>query len=330
LSPGVLEQILEGLPRATDDPRVLVAFDEADDAAVYQIDADRALLMTVDVITPIVDDAWSYGAIAATNAISDIFAMGGMPLMALNVACFHPDLPVQIYRDILGGAAEAASKLGCPILGGHTIKDHEIKFGLAVVGEVRPDEILRNSGAQPGDRLLLTKALGTATLATALKRGTLSEDDAAYRELVDNMLLAPAVAAKIAREFGAHAMTDVTGFGLSGHGLEMATASNMTLRIDSSSLPRLPRVDEFLRNGIKCAGADANSERAENAIRWESGVDEASRGLLHDPQTSGPLLIALPAEKADQAAQSLRDAGYVHTRIIGEVLPPTGNPLEVL
>lgn len=297
---------------------------------MYQIDDDRALLMTVDVITPIVDDAWTYGAIAATNSISDIFAMGGTPLMALNVACFNPDLPVWVYRDILAGAAEAASKLGCPILGGHTIKDQEIKFGLAVVGEVHPGKILRNSGARPGDRLLLTKALGTATLATALKRGTLSEDEPAYRELVDNMLLAPADATQIAREFGAHAMTDVTGFGLSGHGLEMASASRMTLRIDSSSLPRLPRFDELLRGGISCAGADANSERAENAILWAPSADEASRGLLHDPQTSGPLLIALPEEKAEQAAQALRGAGYVHTRIIGEVLPPTGNPLEVL
>ena len=329
MAPGDLELILQGLPRDIADPNLLVGYATADDAAVYQIAEDRALVFTVDVITPIVDDARTWGAIAATNAISDVFAMGGRPLLALNIACFSPELEPEIYREVLVGASDAARSDGCWIVGGHTIKDRELKFGLAVVGEVHPQKILRNAGALAGDALVLTKPLGSAAIASALKSGALTESSESYAAMVAGMLQSNKAAAEIFAAHECHALTDITGFGLSGHGLEMAAASQVSLRIDASSLPALPGALPLLAGGPSCGGGRSNALRARAQLRVDPRVAPEIVELFHDPQTSGPLLAALPAASAERALRRLRQAGYVHSRIIGYVESSTGIALAL-
>lgn len=312
------------MPTAWGDPNVLVGFDGSDDAGVYRIAPDRAIAMTVDIITPIVDDPETFGRIAATNAISDIYAMGGRPLAALNIACFNPKLPAEVYSAILRGAAAVAMESGCPIVGGHTIKDSEIKFGMAVVGEVHPDRILTNRGAQPGDALILTGPIGTAALATALKKGGVAEDSDAYRAMVEAMLTSNGPASRIAVEHGAHALTDVTGFGLSGHGLEMAEGSGVALEVGFAAIPVLPGALEQLDQGFRCGGAVTNAQRAEAHLEFRNPLRDSEKEILHDPQTSGPLLLALPEDRASGALAALRDNGYGRCSMIGRVLPPGG------
>ena len=311
------------------DPRVLVGFDTADDAGVYRVSDDRAIVLTVDIITPIVDDAHTFGRVAATNAISDVYAMGGRPLAALNICCFSPKLPAHVYQELLRGANEVALAAGCPIVGGHTIKDDEIKFGLAVVGEVHPDRILRNSGAKVGDSLILTKPLGTAALATAFKRGELVEDDPAYATMVASMTHSNGPAADVAGNHGVNAMTDVTGFGLSGHGLELALGSNVSLRLEFDALPKLDRAVELLGQGHTCGGGNANQKRTSGKMKFERELSEEERHLLHDPQTSGPLLISLPEDRSADAVQELQEAGYAQAAVVGTVVTKGDSPLII-
>lgn len=306
-----------------------MGFGTADDAAVYRIAEDRALVLTVDLITPIVDSPRDWGAIAATNSISDVFAMGGRPLAALNVACFSTELPMELYREVIAGASEAALRQGCPIVGGHTIKDKEPKFGLAVIGEVHPDRILRNAGALPGDVLLLTKALGSAALSSALKQGRLEEDDPRIRGMVDGMLQSNGPAVDILRAHDCHALTDVTGFGLSGHAIEMAIASNCRFEFDSQALPVLDGALEFLHDGPSCGGARSNAERVADSLELDASVDSTTLQLFHDPQTSGPLLAAVPADRAEAAITALRAAGYLRTQAVALVKSLTGAQLAL-
>jgi len=207
------------------------------------------VVATVDVITPSVDDPETFGRIAATNAISDIYAMGARPLLSLSVACFHPDLPVQVMGDILAGAATVALDAGCPILGGHTIKDQEVKFGLAVIGEVHPDRILRNSTARPGDRLILSKPIGSAALATAFKQGAFAESDERYARWVANMLLSNQAASEVAVRAGSVCGTDITGFGLAGHLLELAGASRVGNELELDAVPLVSGTRQALEAG---------------------------------------------------------------------------------
>jgi selenide,water dikinase len=325
-----LARILDGLPRLGEDPRVLVGLDRPDDAGVVRLSDDRALVLTVDVITPLVDDPATFGRIAAANAISDVYAMGGRPLAALSVACFAPKLPAQVYRDILTGAGDTARAAGAPIVGGHTIKDTEIKFGLAVIGEIHPDRILTKGGARVGDALVLTKPLGTSALATALKRDALDESDPAYAALVASLTRLNDDGCAVALQFGAHALTDITGFGLSGHGLELALASDVTLEFEASQLPLLPRALEMLAAGHTCGGTEANRARAAGSLDADPAMTPALLHLLHDPQTSGPLLIALPAAQADGAVADLRRRGLAHAARVGRVLPGAPKRLRVV
>jgi selenide,water dikinase len=325
-----LARILDGLPTAQDDPNVLVGLERPDDAGVVRIAGDRAIVLTVDIITPLVDDPRAFGSIAAANSISDLYAMGARPIAALNIACFVPSLPAEVYRAILSGAAETARAAGCPIVGGHTIKDTEIKFGLAAVGEVHPQRILTKGGALPGDALVLTKPLGTSALATALKRGVLSEGESAYERLIASMTTLNADAADVALRYGAHALTDITGFGLSGHSLEMAQASGVTLEIQLGELPVLPRALELLAAGHTCGGTAANRARAQASLEICGAPGEALLALLHDPQTSGPLLMALPPAAADAAVAELRRRGHADTRRIGRALPQATAALRVV
>lgn len=301
----------------------------SDDAAVYRIAPDRAVVATVDIITPLVDDARDWGRIAAANAVSDIYAMGATPRFALSVLALSPELARAVGPAVVAGASDIAFAAGCPILGGHSIKDSEPKFGLCVVGEVDPARLLTNSGARPGDVLVLGKALGTAAVATALRKGALAADDPAVRAAVDSMTTLNRAGQELAHELGAHAMTDITGFGLSGHALGMASASGVSLEIELDRLPALPRALELLAAGHVCGGLGTNRERAERDMLVPDGTDPARLALLHDPQTSGPLLLSVPAARATEAVSRLQAAGLAQAAAIGRVRPAAGAPLHL-
>ena len=309
---------------------MLVGLDPGDDAAVYRLSEDRAIVFTVDVITPIVDDPHTFGRIAATNSISDVFAMGGRPLMALNVACFSPQVPAEALRGILAGASEAALAVGCPVLGGHTVKDGEIKFGLAVVGEVHPDRILRNAGAREGDALILSKGLGTSALSTALKAGRFDEYEPWFASMVQAMTLMNGRAAEIVREHGATAATDITGFGLSGHLAELAAASGVEVEVEMERLPELPGAVQLLAEGFTCGGSRANQAHAEGRLRTASGLAPEKVELVHDPQTAGPLAATVPAERADSCVRALREAGYAQAARIGTIKRGVGALVDLI
>lgn len=304
----------------TPDDRVLIDYRTADDAGVYKLDEDRALVQTVDFFTPIVDDPFVYGQIAAANALSDVYAMGGRPLTALAIAGFPKDLDRAVLSQIFAGGLDMLRRAGVALLGGHTVQDQEIKFGYAVTGEVDPRRVLSNAGAQAGDSLLLTKPLGTGVIATALKFGRAT--DTAVAAAVRSMTTLNREAAEVIRELPAgvvHACTDITGFGLLGHASEMAAASRRTLEIDAASVPLLEGARDLVRGNIPGGG---KTNRAHFGARIE--IDPAVAGdltdLLFDPQTSGGLLIAVAADAVDTAQRAFGAAGVPVWRIgrVGE------------
>jgi selenide,water dikinase len=284
---------------------------------VYRIDAERALVLTLDFFTPIVDDPYDYGRVAAANSLSDVYAMGGRPLVALNIAAFpEAGLPTEAIADILRGGAAVAKEAGIVIAGGHTVSDKEVKYGLSVVGIVHPDHIMQNAGAKPGDRLILTKPLGTGALSTALKMEGL--DDDCYAALVGAMTTLNRAAAEEMEDYGVHACTDVTGYGLLGHGLEMAQASGVTLEIEAAAVPTLPGTMEMIRRGFLPGGTFANRRFIEGEVEWKRTLDEPLEHLLVDPQTSGGLLLSVPPEHADAYLASLRKS-YPQASFAGRV-----------
>jgi selenide,water dikinase len=285
---------LRRLPTSS-DPNVLVGFGTNDDAGVYLVRSDLALVQTVDFFTPIVDDPYDFGRIAAANALSDVYAMGGTPLTALNIAAFPVErLGTEILARILEGGAATAREAGVAILGGHTIEDDEPKYGMAVTGTVDPRRIVTNAGARPGDVLVLTKPLGTGILASALKKSAL--DAAALAEAVGWMTMLNAAASLAMLAAGAHAATDVTGYGLLGHGGEMMRASSVRLRLHANAIPVLANVREMLAAGIAPGGTRENARQHAAFTEFATGIDEATRAILSDAQTSGGLLIALAPE----------------------------------
>jgi selenide, water dikinase len=286
-----LRGILSGLPSVT-DPRVLVAMDGADDAAVVQLSDSLAIVQTADFFTPIVDDPYTFGRIAATNALSDVYAMGGRPVSALNLVAFPLEsLGASVLGDILRGGADAVAAAGASVVGGHSIDDAEPKYGLAVVGVVDPAAVLTNAGGRPGDALVLTKPLGAGVVATALKRGLEAPLDAA----VAVMTTLNDVAAEQAVAAGASALTDVTGFGLLGHVHELAAASGVAAEIDASAIPAISGVLELLEDDQAVAGGSRrNRADAEGFTSWDAGVPEPLRRLACDAMTSGGLLAAVP------------------------------------
>ncbi len=301
LPASALHPILRGLP-PIEDPAVLVGSATADDAAVYRLTDDLAVVQTVDFFTPIVDDPYDFGRIAATNALSDIYAMGGRPLMALNLVAFPLEtLGGEVLEQIMRGAHDAVRAAGATIAGGHSIDDPEPKFGLAVIGIVHPDEILTNAAALPGDVLVLSKPVGAGVVATAAKRGLadaalIARATAVMSELNDQAALA-------ARRAGAHALTDVTGFGLLGHLHELALASGLAAEVDAAAVPAIAGVVELLRAGadVVAGGTRRNRAYAETHVRFADGVDEALRWLVCDAMTSGGLLAAVPPDRAPAA-----------------------------
>ena len=276
---------------------------------------DLALVQTVDFFAPIVDDPYLFGQIAAANALSDVYAMGGEPLTALNIVAFPADkLPIAVLADILRGGQDKVHEAGAVVVGGHSILDDEPKFGLAVTGRVHPKRILTNAAARPGDRLVLTKPLGTGVLATVMKRGQLADDVA--QPLYASMARLNRDAARAAVALGIRCATDVTGFGLLGHASHIARASGVTLRIDVARLPLLAGVREAVRRGVRTGGAERNEAYLADLVAWGHVADD-DRAILVDPQTSGGLLAAVPAERVAEYLSTVSDAVE-----IGEVLPP--------
>jgi selenide, water dikinase len=325
LAPGSLRAVLDSLsPQA--DVNLLVGFDLSDDAGVYRIGENQALVQTVDFFTPMVDEPFPFGQIAAANALSDVYAMGGTPLTALAIVCFPQDGNLELLGQILRGGMSKMNEAVCTIVGGHSVRDTEIKFGYAVTGLIHPDRVLTNAGARDGDRLVLTKPVGAGVITTALKQGKAQEEwvTAATRSMTT---LNKTAAAIIAQSGGAHGMTDVTGFGLMGHGREMATASGVTLEIDAGSVPLLDGALDAVALGAVPAGLLANREYAECMVSELSAIDAYLRMLMYDPQTSGGLLVSVERECADSLVRDLNDAG-VAAREIGRVA--AGKPGIVL
>jgi len=299
LPAAALRPIVGALARPT-DPRVLVAADTADDAGVVQLTDELAIVQTADFFTPIVDDPYAFGRIAATNAFSDVYAMGGTPVSALNLVAYPLEtLGPEVLAEILRGGADAAQAAGAAIVGGHSIDDPEPKYGMAVTGTVHPAEVLTNAGARAGDALVLTKPLGAGTVATALKRG-LATDELVARAVAVMTTLNDRAAAQ-ARAAGAHALTDVTGFGLLGHLHELAEASGLAAEVSAAALPAIDGVLELLADERALAGGSRrNRADAERFTTWEAGVPEPRRRLATDAMTSGGLLAALPAQRAGE------------------------------
>ena len=302
-------------------PQVLVGLSEPDDAAVYQLDSARAIISTTDFFPPVVDDPYDFGAIAAANALSDVYAMGGKPLMAINLVAYPDDLDKGILSEILRGGAEKVKEAGAVIAGGHSITDAEPKYGLSVTGEVETGRIIRKSGAQPGDLLLLSKRLGTGVVTTALKRNIAEPQHVAAA--VESMSRLNRVASELAQWHNAHAMTDITGFGLVGHALEMAKLSGVDFRLRMDAIELLPGTIAYARDGVFPGGMERNRDYYREWLRVEGTLADYEFGLLFDPQTSGGLLIAVVAERADDLLADLLAAGE-DAFILGEVVAGRG------
>ncbi len=310
------------------DPNVLVGFDHADDAGVYLLTPDTALVQTVDFFTPIVDDPYTFGQIAATNALSDVYAMGGKPLTSLALVCFPEKSDIEILERILAGGLSKMMEAGCTVVGGHSIRDEETKFGYSVTGVIHPKRVLANQGAKSGDRLLFTKALGTGVISTAIKKGVAKQGwiDAAVKSMTTlNRTAAEVITSGLGEsppKWSVHALTDVTGFGLIGHAREMALASDMSLVFRSANIPVLEGALECIREGYIPGGLNANRDFAECMVGYDAAVPVDIRTLLFDPQTAGGLLISVSAEGVGALTRALRDAGVPAVEI-GEVLPRT-------
>ncbi len=305
------------------DPRVLVATETSDDAAVYQLTPDMALVSTVDVITPVVDDPYVYGQVAAANSLSDVWAMGARPLFALNLVGFPPSLlPPEVLNEILRGGADKAAEAGVPILGGHTVRDDEPKYGLAVNGAVHPQRVVRNTGARPGDVLVLTKPLGIGIITTAIKRNIASEQLAAAAVRV--MAALNRGAGEAIASIGVSAATDVTGFGLLGHLREMTAGSGVSAEISRSAVPVLDGVRELADAGCIPGGSQDNLAFLTDlgAIDWDPSLSESERLVLADAQTSGGLLIAVAEARAEDLLAAIRPAETLAAAVIGRITPP--------
>ncbi len=321
LNPNMLSAALQGIAWPT-DPRVLVGFDQCDDAAIYRLEDGTLLVSTTDFFTPIVDDPETYGAVAATNALSDVYAMGGEPLFALNLVHYPEQLGPEILRAVLAGGARVCAEARCPIVGGHSVKAPEMTYGLAVTGRIRAGErYFANAGALVGDALVLTKALGTGIMATATKKGLI--DPADHRVLIESLLRLNRHAGACMQRFAVRAATDITGFSLAGHGAEIASASGVRMRIDTSALPLLPGLENAIAAGCLTRGDASNRLYAGDRAVVSPSVSTSLAHAVFDPQSSGGLLIAVDPAHADALVRTLRDGGDTPSVVVGEVVPGT-------
>lgn len=302
LAPRDLAQVLGRLPKQ-DDPRIVVGYEHADDAGVFRLDDETLLVQTLDFFTPIVDDPGTYGRIAALNSLNDIYAMGGEPLTALSIVCFPQSGDWNVLGDILAGGQGAMMDEKVVVLGGHSIDDPEIKFGYSVTGIIRNHDVVTNAGAKPGDSLILTKPIGTGVVSTAIKNGIASAE--ASNAAIEAMTESARTASKLMVTKKANACTDITGFGLLGHAFEMASASSVTLRIESEAVPLLPNVTELVEKGMLTRGDRNNREYIGDELSFGDSVSSTMQSVLLDPQTAGGLLISLPAEAAREMISEL-------------------------
>jgi selenide,water dikinase len=313
LSPAILDKVLAKLPRQQ-DPNVLVGFDHADDAGVYRIAPDLALVQTVDFFTPMVDDPYTFGQIAATNALSDVYAMGGRPITALAHVCFPAKGDLEILERVLAGGLSKMMEARCAVIGGHSVRDEELKFGYSVTGLIDPKKVFANDGARIGDRLIFTKALGTGVICMAIKKGQAKQAwmDAA----IASMTTLSKKAAEVITGFPVHTMTDVTGFGLVAHAREMALASHVSMRLFASQIPLLDGAVDCVRAGHIPGGLVSNRDFAECVVGYE-GISDEVKAILYDPQTAGGLLISV--ESSAELIDALNRAGVPAVEI-GEVM----------
>jgi selenide,water dikinase len=317
--------VLESLPPQR-HPDLIVGCNQADDSAVVRVNDETALVLTVDFFPAIVDDPYIFGQVAAANALSDVYAMGGKPITALNIVVFPKgDVPIEALGELLRGGADKVNEAGAVIVGGHTIKGAELMYGLSVVGLIHPDRILRKEGAENGDVLVLTKPIGTGVYSTALKNGALSarREKLFYR----SMAALNREAAEGMHGFGVSACTDITGFGLLGHALEMARASDVSFRIDTRTLPLLPGALDLAKRGFLTGGGLANHEYVKDELAYEGKISPPLATLLCDPQTSGGLLVAIPRTKAARYLSALKRRGLAGAVVIGEVEAPSDKRL---
>jgi selenide, water dikinase len=316
LAPAVLQKLLSSQPAAQPFAQLLVGNETADDAAVWQIDDNTCVIATTDFFMPMVDDPYDFGRIAATNAISDVYAMGGKPIMALAILGMPINKlePEKIARILEGGAA-ICGQAGIPVAGGHSIDSVEPIYGLAVIGICRPDQVRRNGGTKPGDALILTKGIGIGVYSSAIKKNALP--DGCYEEMIASTTLLNKIGTELAASADVHALTDVTGFGILGHGLEMARASELTLRLRLADIPFLSKAAELAQNGYITGASGRNWASYGSAVTLPDGMPEWQRMLLADPQTSGGLLISCASEKADALVRTIREAGYPLANVVG-------------
>ncbi len=328
MGPGALEKILSLLPKGQQDANLMVGFDTADDAAVYRLREDLAIIQTVDFFPPMVDDPYTFGQIAAANALSDVYAMGGLPKLALNLLCFPSDkLPPEAVAAILAGGQDKVTEAGALLCGGHTVEDKEPKYGLAVTGFAHPDKVLTNAGAREGDILILTKAIGSGIMNTAAKADLTEE--AQNRALISVMTALNAQAARVMGDFPVNACTDITGFGLAGHAAEMAQGSGKTITLWAEQVPLLPGALHFAKEFIIPGGLVRNRSFMKGKASVAPNVSQAMADMLFDPQTSGGLLISLPEKESGK----LLDALQTHcpdARMVGQVGEKKDKDIQII
>ncbi|GEM03087.1 selenide, water dikinase [Halolactibacillus miurensis] len=327
IGPSDLREVLHQLPKQTHDPNLLVGLDTGDDAGVYQLTDDLAIVQTVDFFTPIVDDPYDFGRIAAANAMSDVYAMGGEPITALNIVAFPIfSLDKAILTEILRGASDKLKEAGCHLVGGHSIDDQEPKFGLAVTGTIHPARVKTNAGAKHGDKLILTKPIGVGISTTSLKNNQLTEPE--ITRVTEVMATLNKEAAEVMNNYNVHACTDVTGFGLLGHLTEMATESHQAITVKQADVPVLPRVRELAENGNIPGGSKNNLKHVKSSVHFDARFDEIDQLILADAVTSGGLLMSVHERDALSILESLKLKG-MDARIIGDVTDGTPGHIYV-
>ncbi len=308
---------MSGLPLNT-DPNLIAGMERAEDAGVYKLSDELAIIQTVDFFTPIVDDPYWFGQIAAANALSDVYAMGGKPLTALNIVCFPiKTMDISILKEILTGGVDKVHEAGVALVGGHSVEDPELKYGLSITGTVHPGKVVFNTGARVGDRLILTKPLGTGIISTALKNR--KADESTVNGAMRSMAALNRKASELMQESGVTASTDITGFGLLGHAAEMIEGTDTGMVIDSTVVPVLPNAPELARMGMVPGGLQRNREFRQDMVEIDRKVPDYLADILFDPQTSGGLLIAVAPEKADTLLGRLHEAGVEEAAVIGEI-----------
>jgi len=318
MGPGDLDKAICDLPLIS-DPNVIRGMESLDDAGVYKITDELAIIQTVDFFTPIVDDPYTFGQIAAANALSDVYTMGGRPLTAMNIVCFPTkSMDISILKDILRGGADKMVEAKVTLVGGHSIDDAELKYGLSVTGTVHPEQLVTNSGAKARDKLILTKPLGTGIINTAVKAGVVDEKTVA--RVTEYMATLNDKASGLMQEIGIHACTDITGFGLIGHIVQLAQNSQVGINIDIASIPLFPEAGDFAKQGLCPGGLHRNREFYSTHVKISNEVPTHLQDILFDPQTSGGLLICLAPEKSERLLDSLRQAGIEDAAIIGEAI----------